>query len=136
MSTGGSVSTNSDKLTLANIRDGIIKYKKLRKNKLQLLCGTFLDHIEDLERKLRIEKAKVEKANVEANAKAKALVEHKAEYNELKKTIGDRELELRLEKAKAPHNVSTSTPQQNLQAQGRAQGVEGDRQGPRARVEA
>jgi hypothetical protein len=46
------MSTDDDKLTLANVRDGVIKYKNLRKNKLQLLCGTFLDHIEDLERKL------------------------------------------------------------------------------------
>jgi hypothetical protein len=35
MSTG----TDPDKLTLANVKDGTIKYKTPRKNKLQLLCG-------------------------------------------------------------------------------------------------
>jgi hypothetical protein len=88
----GSVSTDPEELTLANVRDGIIKYKNLRKNKLQLLCGTFLDHIKDLERELRIEMAKFEKARVE----------HRADFKELKKTVGDLELELRLKKAKAP----------------------------------
>jgi chromosome segregation ATPase len=100
--------TNDDKLTLANVRDGVIKYKNLRKNKLQLLCGTFLDHIEDLKRELGIEKAKVEKAKVEHKALAQVLVKHKAGYKELKKTIGDRELELRLD-------VSTSTPNKTFE---------------------
>jgi hypothetical protein len=53
-----------DKLTLANLKDGTIKYKNLRKNKLQLLCGTLLDHIKDLD--LELEKAKVKKAKVES----------------------------------------------------------------------
>jgi hypothetical protein len=49
VSTGVLVSNDNDELTLANVRDGSIKYNNLRKNKLQLLCGTFLDHIEDLQ---------------------------------------------------------------------------------------
>jgi hypothetical protein len=104
---GGSVSTNPNELTLANVKDGSIKYKNLRKNKLQLLCGTLLDHIEDLELELRLEKAKVEKARVE----------HRAELKELKRTVGDLELELRLEKAKAPHNVSTPNKTFELRAE-------------------
>jgi hypothetical protein len=113
-----------DELTLANVRDGVIKYMNLRKNKLQLLCSTFLDHIEALERKLGIEKAKVEKAKVEHKVLAQVLVVHKAEYKELKitstpiktfelkaelkelkETVKDLELELRPEKAEALHNV-------------------------------
>jgi hypothetical protein len=97
--------TDPDKLTLANVKDVTIKYKNLRKNKLQLLCGTLLDHIEDLELELRLEKAKVEKAKVE----------HRAERKELKKTVGDLELELRLEEVKAPHNVSTFTQKQTFE---------------------
>jgi hypothetical protein len=54
--TGGSVSTNPDKLTLANVRDGHVRYKNLKKDQLKLLCATFFDHIKDLE--LRLEKAK------------------------------------------------------------------------------
>jgi hypothetical protein len=54
----GSVSTNPalNDLTLANVRDGHVKYKNLKKDQLKELCATFLDHIEDLE--LRLEKAK------------------------------------------------------------------------------
>jgi hypothetical protein len=67
MSTGSAQmdGIDPDKLTFANVKDGTIKYKYLRKNKLQLLCGTLLDHIKDLELELRLEKAKVEKAKVE-----------------------------------------------------------------------
>jgi hypothetical protein len=63
-----------DDLTNANVIDGNIKYKTLRKNKLQLLCGNLRDHIKDLEVKkaqveLRLEEelkeAKVKKAKVE-----------------------------------------------------------------------
>jgi hypothetical protein len=46
----------------------------------------------------------------------KAKVEHRAEFKELKKTIGDLELELR-EKAKAPHNVSTPNKTFKLRAE-------------------
>jgi hypothetical protein len=104
---GGSVSTDPDELTLANVKDGTIKYKNLRKNKLQLLCGTLLNHIKDLELELRLKKAKVEKAKVE----------HRGELKELKKTVGDLELELRLEKAMAPHNVSTPNKTFELRAE-------------------
>jgi hypothetical protein len=52
-----------DNLTHANIMDGSVKYKTLKKLKLQVLCGNLLDHIEDLEEKLK--EAKVEKATVE-----------------------------------------------------------------------
>jgi hypothetical protein len=47
----GSVSTDPphDKLTLANVRDGYVKYKNVKKDHLKELCATFLDHIEDLE---------------------------------------------------------------------------------------
>jgi hypothetical protein len=38
-----------DILTHASIMDGSIKYKTLKKLKLQVLCGNLLDHIEDLE---------------------------------------------------------------------------------------
>jgi hypothetical protein len=104
---GGSVSTDPDELTLANVKDGTIKYKNLRKNKLQLLCGTLLKHIKDLELELRLKKAKVEKAKVK----------HRGELKELKKTVGDLELELRLEKAMAPHNVSTPNKTFELRAE-------------------
>jgi hypothetical protein len=57
----------NDKLTLANVKDGTIKYKTLRKDKLQLLCGTLLDHVEDYEAKF------VEAYVKEAEAKAKAI---------------------------------------------------------------
>jgi hypothetical protein len=43
--------------------DGSVKYKTLKKLKLQVLCGNLLDHIEDLEEELK--EAKVEKAKVE-----------------------------------------------------------------------
>jgi hypothetical protein len=32
-------------LTHANVMNGNVKYKTLRKNKLQVLCGNLLDHI-------------------------------------------------------------------------------------------
>jgi hypothetical protein len=47
---------NPDDLTHANVMNGNVKYKTLRKNKLQVLCGNLLDHIKYLE----VEKAKVE----------------------------------------------------------------------------
>jgi hypothetical protein len=54
----GSVSTNpTPKLTLANVRDGHIKYKNLKKDQLKELCATFFDHIEDLELRLEMSKA-------------------------------------------------------------------------------
>jgi hypothetical protein len=52
-----------DILTHASIMDSSVKYKTLKKLKLQVLCGNLLDHIEDLEEELK--KAKVEKAKVE-----------------------------------------------------------------------
>jgi hypothetical protein len=55
-------STDPDKQTLNdmdNVKNGTIKYNSRRKNKLQFLCGTLLDHIDDLEIELRYEKAKV-----------------------------------------------------------------------------
>jgi hypothetical protein len=59
----GLVSTNrTPELTLANVRDGHIKYKNLKKDQLKELCATFFDHIEDL--KLRLEKSKAPPAPV------------------------------------------------------------------------
>jgi regulator of sigma D len=86
MSTG--TGTDPDELTLANVKGGIIKYKTLRKNKLQLPCGTLLDHIEDHEAK--VEEAKVEEAK--ANAKAIGRIDQiitcqRAELEELKEAI-------------------------------------------------
>jgi hypothetical protein len=61
-------------LTYANVMDVKIKYKIIRQNKLQVLCGNLLNHIKDLEVKkagveLRLEEelkeAKVQKAKVE-----------------------------------------------------------------------
>jgi hypothetical protein len=52
-----------DILTHDRIMDGSVKYKTLKKLKLQVLCGNLLDHIEDLQEELK--KAKVEKAKVE-----------------------------------------------------------------------
>jgi hypothetical protein len=54
----GSVSTNPtpDELTLANVRDGHVKYNNLKKDQLKEFCATLFDHIEDLQ--LRLEKAK------------------------------------------------------------------------------
>jgi hypothetical protein len=52
-----------DILTHASIMDGSVKYKTLKKLKLQVLCGNLLDHIEDLEEELK--EAKVKKAKVE-----------------------------------------------------------------------
>jgi hypothetical protein len=51
-----------DILTHASIMDGSVKYKTLKKLKLQVLCGNLLDHIEDLEEELK--EAKVKKAKV------------------------------------------------------------------------
>jgi hypothetical protein len=60
-----------DDLTHANVMNGNVKYKTLRKNKLQVLCGNLLGHIKYLEVKkdkveLRLEEelkeAKVEEA--------------------------------------------------------------------------
>jgi hypothetical protein len=51
-----------DILTHASIMDGSVKYKTLKKLKLQVLCGILLDHIEDLEEELK--EAKVKKAKV------------------------------------------------------------------------
>jgi hypothetical protein len=58
MSTGNGMMDGvaPDNLTYANVMNGKIKYKTIRKNKLQVLCGNLLDHIKDLE----VEKAKVE----------------------------------------------------------------------------
>jgi hypothetical protein len=50
-------------LTHASIMDGSVKYKTLKKLKLQVLCGNLIDHIEDLEEELK--EAKVKKAKVE-----------------------------------------------------------------------
>jgi hypothetical protein len=80
-STGGSVSTNPDERTLAYVRDGHIKYKNMKKDQLKLLCGTFLDHIEDL--KLRLEKAKAPH-NVSTPNET---FELRAELNELKRAL-------------------------------------------------
>jgi hypothetical protein len=35
-------------LTYTNVRDGKVKYKTIRKSKLQVLCTNLLDHIKDL----------------------------------------------------------------------------------------
>jgi hypothetical protein len=54
---GSSVSSaDLDDPTLANVRDGKVKTKTLRKDQLQELCATLLGHIDDLE--LNLEKAK------------------------------------------------------------------------------
>jgi hypothetical protein len=53
-----------DVLTHASVMDGSVKYKTLKKLKLQVLCGNLLNHIEDLEEELK--EAKVEKAKVES----------------------------------------------------------------------
>jgi hypothetical protein len=63
-----------DELTPANVKDGTIKYKTLRKNKLQLLCGSLLNHIEDLELELRLEKAKVEEAELRLEEELKEAI--------------------------------------------------------------
>jgi Tfp pilus assembly protein PilV len=57
-------------LTYANIRDGKVKYKTIRKSKLLLLCTNLLDHIKDLElrHEEELKEAKVEKAKVEKEA--------------------------------------------------------------------
>jgi hypothetical protein len=90
MSTGTGTGTDpdSDELTLENVKDGTIKYRTLRKDKLQLLCGTLLDHIEDYEAKF------VEAYVKEAKAKAKAIGEidqiitvQRAEIEELKEAV-------------------------------------------------
>jgi hypothetical protein len=97
MSTHGSVSIDPNNLTFANVRDGILKYKNLRKSRLQLLCGNFLDHIEDLKLELRLEKAKA-LHNIELRAELKELkeavfvsnasnVELRAELRELKEAV-------------------------------------------------
>jgi hypothetical protein len=52
---GGMDGIAPDNLTYANVMEGKIKYKTIRKNKLQVLCNNLLDHIKDLE----VEKAKV-----------------------------------------------------------------------------
>jgi hypothetical protein len=51
MSTGDGMTDGvaPDNLTHTNVMDGNIKYKTLRKNKLQVLSGNLLDHIKDLE---------------------------------------------------------------------------------------
>jgi hypothetical protein len=58
-----------DDLTYDNVRDGEVKYKTIRKSKLQLLCTNLLDHIKDLElrheEELELKEAKVENAKVE-----------------------------------------------------------------------
>jgi hypothetical protein len=56
-----------DDLTYANVRDGKVKYKTIRKSKLQLLCTSLLDHIKDLKlwHEEELKEAKVEKAKVE-----------------------------------------------------------------------
>jgi hypothetical protein len=57
-------------LTYANIRDGKVKYKTIRKSKLLLLCTNLLDHIKDLElrHEEELKEAKVKKAKVEKEA--------------------------------------------------------------------
>jgi hypothetical protein len=50
-------------LTHASVMDGSVKYKTLKKLKLQVLCGNLLDHIDNLEEELK--EAKVKKAKVE-----------------------------------------------------------------------
>jgi hypothetical protein len=52
-----------DILTHASIMDGSVKYKTLKKLKLQVLCGNLLEHIEDLQEELK--EAKVKEAKVE-----------------------------------------------------------------------
>jgi hypothetical protein len=59
-------------LTHANVMDGNIKYKTLRKNKLQLLCGNLLDHIKDLEVKKAKVKLRIEEELKEAKVKVEA----------------------------------------------------------------
>jgi hypothetical protein len=57
---GGSTDTVSTdpthELNFANVRDGHIKFKNLKKDQLNELCATFFNHIKDLE--LRLEKSK------------------------------------------------------------------------------
>jgi hypothetical protein len=60
---GAKDGVSPDILTHASIMDGSVKYKTLKKLKLQVLCGNLLDHIEYLEEELK--EAKVEKAKVE-----------------------------------------------------------------------
>jgi hypothetical protein len=57
-------------LTYANVRDGKVKYKTIRKSKLLLLCTNLLDHIKDLElrHEEELKEAKVEEAKVEKEA--------------------------------------------------------------------
>jgi hypothetical protein len=88
MSTGTGTGTDpdSDELTLENVKDGTIKYRTLRKDKLQLLCGTLLDHIEDYEAKF------VEAYVKEAKAKAigeidQIITVQRAEIEELKEAV-------------------------------------------------
>jgi hypothetical protein len=77
----GSVSTDPDKLTFANARDGHVNYKNLKKDQLKELCATFLDHIEDL--KLRLEKAKCPANTSTPNQ----TFELRAELKELKDSV-------------------------------------------------
>jgi hypothetical protein len=68
----GSVSTDpTHKLSLANVRDGHIKIKNLKKDQLNELCATFFDHIEDLE--LRLEKSPLSNKDYELRAELKEL---------------------------------------------------------------
>jgi hypothetical protein len=60
---GSMEGVSPDILTHASIMDRSVKYKTLKKLKLQVLCGNLLDHIEDLEEELK--EAKVKKAKVE-----------------------------------------------------------------------
>jgi hypothetical protein len=78
LSTGNGMldGVDPDDLTHANVMNGNVKYKTLRKNKLQVLCGNLLDHIKYLEvekdkAELRLEEelkeAKVEEAVFDDN---------------------------------------------------------------------
>jgi hypothetical protein len=86
MSTG--TDPDSDELTLANVKDGTIKYKTLRKDRLQLLCGTLLDHIEDYEAKFVGAYVKEAKAKAEAIGKIDQIITvQRAEIEELKEAV-------------------------------------------------
>jgi endo-alpha-1,4-polygalactosaminidase (GH114 family) len=88
MSTGTGTDLDSDELTLANVKDGTIKYKTLRKDKLQLLCGTLLDHIKDYEAKFMEAYVQEAKAKAKANGKIDQIISvQRAEIEELKDAV-------------------------------------------------
>jgi hypothetical protein len=55
-----------DDLTYANVMNGKVKNKTIRKNKLHVLCANLLDHVKDLKlqheepKEVKVEKAKVD----------------------------------------------------------------------------